>query len=81
MEAEELFYELNIPFFASSDLLLPLIKMCPEFKELIDKYGGNTILAIEFLEKHLDNLSELEHNDDYFVINYSVEEWSNYRNL
>lgn len=53
MEVEEQCYQRNIASFAS-DLLLPLIKKSPEFSKVIDKHGGDTILATKFLESLLD---------------------------
>lgn len=76
IEAEELCYRLNINFF-SSDLLLPLIKRFTVFGEIIDKYGGNRVLAVEIIERRLN--SELEFRDKYYTIKYLVEELSNCR--
>lgn len=80
VSAEEQCYQRNITFFAP-DLLLPIIKKFPDFSGIINKYGGNTISAIEVLEKLLDNARDFKERDNYDVINYSVEEWDNYRFL
>lgn len=73
MNAEENCYKRNMAFFPS-DLLLPLITMYTDFAEIIDKYGGNSILAIKDIKRSLDNDSNFKVRDPYFVDNYSVKE-------
>ncbi|WAT80761.1 toll/interleukin-1 receptor domain-containing protein [Bacillus safensis] len=80
MNAEEMCYKRNMAFFPS-DLLLPLITMYADFAKIIDKYGGNSILAIKDIKRSLDNDSNFKVRDPYFVDNYSVKENSNYRYL
>lgn len=81
IEGELLCFNKNISFF-SSDLLLPLINKFPEFKEIINKYGGNSKLAPNFIEEILNRTRDYNERDKYSVEdNYSTEDTLNERFL
>lgn len=80
ISGEEMCFQRNIYFF-DSDLLLPLLIHSPNFREIIDKYGGNSKLAIKFLENLLNHPSEYNERDNYTFTSYSIEEDYNYRYL
>ncbi|MED4690408.1 toll/interleukin-1 receptor domain-containing protein [Peribacillus frigoritolerans] len=78
IEGELLCFNKNISFF-SSYLLLPLINKFPEFKEIINKYGGDSKLATEFIEEIIDR--NIDYDGDKYTVedNYSTENWLNER--
>lgn len=73
IEGELLCFNKNITFL-SSRLLLPLIRRFPQFKEIINKYGGNSKLAATFIEEILDKYKEHDKNEEFSVeVYYSTE--------
>ncbi|MFE3898545.1 MULTISPECIES: toll/interleukin-1 receptor domain-containing protein [unclassified Priestia] len=69
IDGELLCFNKNISFL-SSHLLLPLINRFSQFKEIINKYGGNSTLAIQFIEEILDEYKEYDKHDKYSVEDY-----------
>lgn len=66
--------------FLSSRLLLPLINNFSEFQNIINKYGGNSMLATKSIEETLDKYREYEKDEGYSVEdNYSTEDKLNER--
>lgn len=76
ISAEAMCYQKNISLFPS-DLLFTLINNFSELTKIIDKYGGNSNLAI----KQIEELPVDEERDRYSFESYSGEKFRNDKNL